>query len=79
MHARMDYNQIVASRLAAARKDAGIKQIDAAEYLKVSQSKLSKIEKASTKIEPNTIGRLTELYDISADWLFGMGTKKRKE
>jgi len=41
-------------------------------------SKLAKIETGSQNADIETIGTLAEFYNVSVDWLFGLGRKAKE-
>ena len=70
------YGDIVRKRLIEERKNAGYTQLDLAEKLNISPSKIAKIETGTQIPDVETIGRIAELYGISVSWLFGLGQKE---
>lgn len=71
------YNEIFKTRIKETREEIGLTQTQVAATLEISQSAYAKYERGT--VEPNieAIGKLADLYDVSIDWLFGRGTKKR--
>lgn len=55
-----------------ARQSSKMTQQQVADKLNTSRSNITKYETGA--LEPNieTIGQLAELYNVSADWLFGI-------
>lgn len=55
-----------------ARQSSKMTQQQVADELNTSRSNITKYETGA--LEPNieTIGQLAELYNVSADWLFGI-------
>lgn len=70
------YKESFPSKLKQAREEMGITQVEVAEALKTEQNTISKYENG--KIEPKIemIGKLCDLYHISADWLIGTRYQK---
>lgn len=66
------FKENFATNLKRAREAAGYTQQYVADYLSTSRSNITKYENGS--LEPNleTIGQLSELYNVSTDWLFGI-------
>lgn len=65
------YRETFAQKLKQARKDADLTQEQVEEKTGIRHETLSKYELG--KIEPNieTLGKLCDLYCVSADWLIG--------
>lgn len=59
-------------RLRRARKRKGLSQIDVFETLGISNKSLSRYEKGDTAPNPETIKRLSRLYDVSSEYLLGL-------
>lgn len=66
------FKETFVANLKRARINAGYTQQYVADVLNTSQSNITKYENGS--LEPNleTIGQLAELYNVTADWLFGI-------
>lgn len=71
------YNQIFSERIKQIRKEAGYTQLEVTENTGIPQSTISKIENGEIEPSLETIGKLSEFYSVSLDWLFG-ATKKFK-
>ena len=65
------YKEAFAQKLIKARKDAGYTQRDVAKVLNVSNGTIAGWEIGRTEPDIETIGKLTDLYGVSADWLIG--------
>ncbi len=65
-------------RLKAARMEAGLSQKALAEKLFVSQQAVGKWEVDQGSPNPETIARMAEIFDISADYLLGLTSQKKK-
>ena len=63
--------KILAKRLKEARENAGLKQIDAAKKLGISNGTLSGYERNYRDPDTDILNRMAELYDVSVDWLLG--------
>ena len=65
------YKETFGQKLKKARDDSGMSQAEVAQKVGVSQQNLSKYERGI--LEPNieTLGKLCDLYCVSADWLIG--------
>lgn len=69
------YCEIIRQRLVEERKNAGYTQRQIANELNEPRSKIAKIELGQQTPDPETIGKLASFYEISVDWLFGLGQK----
>lgn len=71
------YKEQLGDKLKSARERAGYTQTQVSDILNIPQNKISKLE--NNIIEPNieTLGRLIDFYEISADWLLGTGITKK--
>lgn len=71
------YKETLGSKLKMARLKAGYTQQQIAKEINTTQSQLSKIE--NNELEPNieTLGKLIDFYEVSADWVLGTGITKR--
>jgi len=70
------YREIFGQRMKEARETKGMTQIEVEVETGIKRTSLSRYE--SNKREPDieTIGKLAELYEVSIDWIFGLGKKK---
>lgn len=64
-------------RLKEIREDKDYKQIEIAEYLKITQAQYSRYEMGINTIPIEKIAMLAKLYDTSVDYLLGL-TDERK-
>ena len=71
------YSEIVKIRLIQERTNAGYSQRDLAKHTGISNITIAKIEAGTRKPDIDTVGTLAEFYDISVDWLFGIGKKTK--
>lgn len=62
----------IASRIRLARLQSGLKQIDVAEALSISQSSYSRIERGILTPDAAQIRVLSGLHGVSILWLLGM-------
>lgn len=65
------YKETFGQKLRKAREDNEISQQEAAKRVGVSQQNLSKYERGLLEPSIETIGKLCDLYFVSADWLIG--------
>lgn len=63
--------KILAKRLKEARENAGLKQIDAAKKLGISNGTLSGYERNYRDPDTDILNRMAELYNVSIDYLLG--------
>lgn len=59
----------VASRLRAARENAGLSQGQVAKLMGVHRPTISEIEAGRRKVSAEELSRLAEIYDVSMSWL----------
>lgn len=62
-------------RLKMIRKQAGLSQKSLASRLHVSQQSVWKWERSESSPNPETLARIAEIFDISADYLLGRDEK----
>ena len=65
-------------RLVAAREAAGLSQKDLADKLGISQRALSWWEREPVALKPEQMAALAEALNVSADYLLGRETKKKR-
>lgn len=65
------YIETFAQKLAQARKDAGYSQRQMADFMKISKSTIASYETGRTQPDIETLGKLADFYEVSADWLIG--------
>ncbi len=53
------------------RKEKGIKQTEVAKYLNISRGSYSRYETGIRKVDPDTLLKLSEFFDVSTDYLLG--------
>ena len=66
------YKEVFAQRLKKARKDAGYNQNEVSKLLNISRSSLSKYENGQLEPSLETLAKLAQFYNISANWLLGI-------
>lgn len=69
------YNEIIRLRLIEERKLAGYTQQQLADMLNIDDSLIAKIEVGKRKIDVETVGKIASFYNITTDYLFGLGPK----
>ena len=68
----MDIKKEVGNRLKESRKAAGYTQTQVAKLLLMTQQQYSRFENGIFELNYSQIVTLCKLYDISADYLFGL-------
>ena len=68
--------KLIASRLAIARKRAGLSQSQAAVELDLHRPSISEIEAGRRRVTAEELVKLAELYSVDMNWLAGMGEEK---
>ncbi|MBQ8375289.1 MAG: helix-turn-helix transcriptional regulator [Clostridia bacterium] len=63
---------ILSQRIKELRKEHNISQIDLAKKCMVKQSCISKWERGATLPDAEMIVKLTEIFNVSADYLLGI-------
>ena len=59
-------------RLRDLREDHDLKQLDVADYLGIAQTVYSRYERGFPKIPVEHLIKLTELYQVTADYILGI-------
>ena len=70
------YREIFTERIKKARNNIGFTQKEVSNETGIAYSKIAKIETGAQNADIETIGTLAEFYNISIDWLFGLGRKE---
>lgn len=63
---------IIGERLVELRKERGFSQKEVAKMLGIDRSNYSKYELGKLEVNPAMIRKLTELYNVSADYIIGI-------
>lgn len=72
------YAETFPMRLREARERAGYTQQQVMDLIKINQSTLSGYENGRTQPDVETLGKLSDLYETSLDWIVGtMGNNKK--
>ena len=71
------YVELFGSKLREARTRIGFTQEHVAALLSISRTNITNYELGRTQPDVETMGKLIDLYEISADWLLGTGITKR--
>jgi transcriptional regulator with XRE-family HTH domain len=66
--------EAIASRLALARKQAGLSQAQVAKMLNLHRPSMSEAEAGRRNVSATEIATLAEIYGVSVDWLAGSDT-----
>ena len=69
------YNEIIKLRLIDERKKSGFSQQEVANQTGINDSVIAKIEVGNRKVDVETIGTLATFYNVTTDWLFGIGPR----
>lgn len=64
-----DLKQAIANRMAAARKNAGLSQGQAAKHMAMHRPTISEIEAGRRNVTAEELNRFSELYGVEAGWL----------
>lgn len=68
--------KLIGSRLAIARKRAGLSQSQVAHELKLPRPSISEIESGRRRVAAEELVLFAELYSVDMDWLAGRGEEK---
>lgn len=69
----------IASRLALARKFAGLSQAQVAKILKLHRPSISEIEAGRRNVSAEELAKLADIYKVSLDWLTCKNTSETTE
>lgn len=72
----LEKKKIIASRLAMARKRAGLSQEQVATELKLPRPSISEIESGRRRVAVDEMLQFADLYKVEMDWLSGQGAEK---
>lgn len=72
---RDDKRKLIGSRLAIARKRAGLSQTQVAIELKLPRPSISVIESGRRRVAADELVMFADLYSVDMDWLAGRGEK----
>ena len=68
--------KILGSRLCALRKEKGLRQVDMAEILGITQTHYQRIEKGKINIPTLTLCILADYFEVSTDYLLGRSEER---
>lgn len=71
------YSKITQERLKELRKDLGLTQTDVETGTGIDRSKISRFENGDREPTINDLAKLAEYFDVTTDWLLGIGKKNR--
>ncbi|WP_225719889.1 helix-turn-helix domain-containing protein [Leptospira interrogans] len=67
--------KILLERLRLAREQAGLSQEQVSKLLKVSRPAITDIESGKRKVSTDELIQLSDVYDVSINWLLGKDEK----
>ena len=70
------YKEIIPQRLKKARLEAGYTQKQISEIIKIPQNNLCRYERGEREPDLETLCKLIDFYEVSADWILGTGKRK---
>jgi len=70
---RFEKRKLIGSRLAIARKRAGLSQSQVAIELKLQRPSISEIESGRRRVAADELVMFADLYSVDMDWLAGRG------
>lgn len=71
------YKEIVKMRLKELRQELELSQYKVAEETGIDRSKISRFETGDREPTIEDLAKLAEFYDVTTDWLLGIGNKKK--
>lgn len=72
----IERRKLIGSRLAIARKRAGLSQTQVAAEIDLPRPSISEIESGRRRVAAEELARFADLYSVDMDWLAGHGEKK---
>lgn len=72
------YTETFKEKLKEARKQSKYTQDEVAEETGIPRSTLANYESGRTQPDIETLSRLIDFYEVSADWILGTGKKKKE-
>lgn len=70
------YTEIFQMKIKEARKNSGYTQQQVEDNTGISRNTISRIENGTREPNIETLGKLIDFYEVSADWILGTGIKK---
>jgi transcriptional regulator with XRE-family HTH domain len=70
---KVEKRKLIGSRLAIARKRAGLSQAQVAKRLKLQRPSISEIESGRRRVAADELVMFADLYSVDMDWLAGRG------
>ena len=71
------YAEHFKQKIKAARLNAGYTQQQVTDATGIPRSTISRLESGTRQPELENLGTLIDFYEVSADWILGMGKKNR--
>lgn len=69
------YAEHFREKIKAARLDAGYTQKQVAEATGISRTTICRLEKGAREPDLESMGKLIDFYEVSADWILGTGKR----
>lgn len=73
------YKETIPKKLKKARLDAGYTQKQISDITKIPQNNICRYERGEREPDLETLCKLIDFYEVSADWILGTGIKKRPD
>lgn len=70
------YIETIPQKLKKARLEAGYTQKQISELLGIPQNSVCRYETGEREPDLETLSKLIDFYEVSADWILGTGKKK---
>ena len=71
------YAEHFKDKIKAARKNAGYTQQQVTEITGIPRATISRLESGTREPNLETLGKLIDFYEVSADWILGTNIKGR--
>ena len=75
----METLKVLGSRLCALRKERGLRQVDIAEMLDLTQTHYQRVEKGKINIPTLTLCTMADYFGVSTDYLLGRSEERSAE
>lgn len=71
------YAEHFKEKIKTARTNAGYTQQQVSDTTGISRATISRLESGTRQPDLESLGKLADFYEVSADWLLGTGIKKK--
>lgn len=71
------YAEHFKEKIRTARKEAGYTQQQVSDATGISRTTICRLETGEREPDLESMGKLIDFYEVSADWILGTGIRKR--